>query len=59
MLPAIAPSMSASVGCGIELQQVHRRHDLAGLAVAALRHVDRDPGGLHGLRSRRPTAPRS
>src|SRR5438067_353630 len=29
------------------LQERRRRHDLAGLAVAALRHVDRGPGLLH------------
>ncbi len=49
--------MSASVGFGVDLQQRHRRHDLAGLAVAALRHVDRDPGLLHrlGLRAGEPS----
>src|SRR3954453_17625443 len=32
------------------LQQRCRGHDLAGLAVAALRHVDRGPGLLHRMR---------
>ena len=31
-------------------QRATRRHDLARLAVAALRHVERDPGGLHRIR---------
>ena len=42
--------MSASVGFGFSLQQRHRRHDLAGLAIAALRHLDPLPGRLHGCR---------
>src|SRR2546425_7267624 len=29
------------------------RHDLPGLAVAALRHVERRPGALHGMRAGR------
>src|SRR6266705_731950 len=29
------------------------RHDLSGLAVAALRHVERGPGPLHGMRAGR------
>ena len=33
------------------LQQRHRRHDLPGLAVAALRHVVLDPGQLHRMRA--------
>ena len=41
MLPLIAVSMSSSVGFGVLLQQRRRLHDLAGLAVAALRHVER------------------
>ena len=49
MLPAIAPSMSASLGFGLRLQQRRGRHDLARLAVAALHHVDLAPGGLHRL----------
>src|SRR5258706_3701249 len=32
-------------------QQSCRRHDHAALAVAALRHLLRDPGLLHGMRS--------
>src|SRR3954471_4012632 len=32
------------------LQERRRRHDLAGLTVAALRHVDRRPGLLHRMR---------
>src|SRR3954467_6003712 len=32
------------------LQERRRRHDLAGPAVAALRHVDRRPGLLHRMR---------
>ena len=32
------------------LEQRHRGHDLAGLAIAALRHVESLPGGLHGVR---------
>jgi hypothetical protein len=46
MLPAIAWSMSASLGWRLVLSSAH---DLAALAVAALRHVVLDPGGLHGL----------
>ena len=34
----------------VRLQQRDRAHDLARLAVAALRHVARDPGALHGHR---------
>src|SRR3954469_21900334 len=33
----------------ILFQQRRRRHDLAGLAVAALRHIDRRPGLLHRM----------
>src|SRR5687767_6929881 len=33
-------------GLGVLLQQGNGRHDLAGLAVAALRHVDFHPGAL-------------
>src|ERR1700704_3040436 len=32
------------------LEQSRGGHDLAGLAIAALRHVDRRPGLLHGMR---------
>jgi hypothetical protein len=32
----------------IQSEQRRGAHDLAGLAVAALRHVERDPGLLHG-----------
>jgi hypothetical protein len=42
----ISPSMSASVGFGLLVSRPHR-HDHAGLAVAALRHVVVDPGLLH------------
>ena len=41
------------VGVGrlrVLLEQRRRRHDLAGLAIAALRHLQLDPGGLHRLR---------
>ena len=34
-------------------EQRRRRHDLARLAVAALRHVEREPRLLHGRRARR------
>ena len=43
--------MSASVGFGFCLEQRRRRHDHAGLAVAALRHVEREPGLLHRMRA--------
>src|SRR5262245_27178770 len=33
------------------LQERRCRHDLAGLAVAALWHVERRPGSLHGMRA--------
>src|SRR6266436_7197316 len=36
---------------GLLSQQSCRRHDHAALAVAALRHLLRDPGLLHGMRS--------
>src|SRR4030095_16246946 len=36
---------------GLLLQEGRRGHDLAGLAVAALWHVDRRPGFLHGVRA--------
>ena len=49
MLPAIALSMSSSVGLRHQLQECCRRHDLPGLAVAALRHVERRPRRLHRL----------
>ena len=42
-------SISASVGLRVLLQERHRRHDLPGLAVAALRHVLGEPGLLHGM----------
>ena len=38
--------MSASEGRGLASEQRRGRHDLAGLAVAALRHVVFDPGLL-------------
>ena len=34
-------------GSGVFSQQVRRRHDLAGLTVPALRHVDVVPSDLH------------
>ena len=34
----------------ILFQERRRRHDLAGLAIAALRNLQIDPGGLHGFR---------
>ena len=39
----------ASVGVGLLPQQRDRAHDLAGLAIAALRHVERDPCLVHGV----------
>ena len=45
----IAASMSASRGLRVRLQQRGRGHDLAGLAVAALRHVVLQPGDLHRM----------
>ena len=51
MLPAMAVSISAAVGClprGQRLEEGGGAHDLAALAVAALRHVVLDPGGVHG-----------
>src|SRR5438034_902200 len=38
---------------GILLEQRSGRHDLPGLAVAALRHVERRPGFLHRMRTGR------
>src|SRR3989475_2910403 len=35
----------------VSLQPGRRGHDLPGLAVTALRHVDRRPGLLHGMRA--------
>ena len=49
MLPAIAASMSASRRLPVGRQQRGSAHHLAGLAIAALRHVFRDPCFLHGL----------
>ena len=40
-------SMSASVGRLVLGEQRDRRHDLARLAIAALRHLDGDPRPLH------------
>ena len=45
----IAASMSASRGLGLFLEERRGGHDLAGLAVAALRHVERQPRLLHGM----------
>ena len=45
-----------SVGLGRSLQERGRRHDLAGLAIAALRHVLGDPGLLHRVGCRPPKA---
>ena len=42
-------SMSASVGFGFGGEQRGRRHDLAGLAEAALGDVLVEPGLLHGV----------
>src|SRR5688572_17314828 len=36
-------------GLGVLLEQGHRRHDLARLAVPALGHVDLHPGTLHRM----------
>ena len=49
MLPLMAASMSASVGSGFCFEQRGRGHDLAGLAVAALRDVVLDPRGLQRM----------
>ena len=49
MLPLIAASMSASVGAEFFSQQRGRRHDLAGLTIAALRNLQVDPRRLHCL----------
>ena len=46
MLPDIASSMSASVGCGLLGEQRRGGHDLARLAIAALRHLAVEPGLL-------------
>src|ERR1700683_5546601 len=35
------------IGMGCAVQKRSGRHDLAGLAIAALRHIFRDPGLLH------------
>ena len=42
----MAASMSASVGFGLS-QQGGGRHDHAGLAEAALRHIERPPEALN------------
>ena len=34
----------------VSLEQRHRAHDLPRLTIAALRHVELDPGELHGMR---------
>jgi hypothetical protein len=49
MLPAIARSMSVSLGLRDLFEQRRRRHDLARLAVAALDDVEVDPRLLHRL----------
>src|SRR6266545_1438250 len=56
---ALVGTAPADVGHGVvdvlvgrlrfPLQQRRRGHDLPGLAVAALRHVERGPGLLHGM----------
>src|SRR5690242_13224876 len=38
-------------GLGRALEQGHRGHDLSGLAIAALGHVESGPGLLHGMRA--------
>src|SRR5678816_4864077 len=58
---ALIRSASADVGhrvvdvlvgrLGLLLQESRRRHDLPGLAVAALGHVEGRPGLLHGVRA--------
>src|SRR6516165_9175557 len=48
----IAAHRVVDVGVGrlrVLLEQRRRRHDLTGLAIAALRHLEVDPGRLHGL----------
>src|SRR5262245_30008440 len=40
-------------GLRVALEQRRRGHDLPGLAIAALRDVDRGPRLLHGMRARR------
>ena len=45
----MAASISASVGWGVCCQQRGGRHDLARLAIAALRHIDRLPRHLHRM----------
>ena len=45
----IAASISSSVGFGFCLEQRNRRHHHAALAVAALRHVEIEPGLLHRM----------
>ena len=51
MLPFIAASMSASVGFGVLREQRRGRHQLAGLTVAALRHVELLPRALQRMRA--------
>ena len=46
MLPYIVLSMSASVGCGVCFRSADGLHDLAGLTIAALRHIQRAPSLL-------------
>ncbi len=46
MLPDMAASISASEGFLFDRQQRGGRHHLTGLAVAALRNIQRDPGLL-------------
>ena len=49
MLPFIAATISSSDGFGVAREQGGAAHDLAGLAVAALRHVDLLPRALRGM----------
>ena len=50
-LPVMTVSMSWSVGVGKSLQQRSCLHDLAGLTVAALRHLQVDPRLLQRMLS--------
>ena len=58
----VAGHRGVDVGVGglrLRGEQRRGRHDLAGLAVAALRHVELDPGLLHRMAAVRATGLRS
>jgi hypothetical protein len=52
MLPAIASSMSVSLGFGMLASSAAAGHDLAGLAIATLHDLQIEPGFLYRLAAR-------